>query len=85
MPDLHGAENRKLGYGKIRLGLKKKTKKISISEVLNTIKSNLRLYDTEYQKEIRTKMDSLNKRLTELNEGREDFYTSVINKPKVKI
>jgi len=30
-------------------------------------------------------MNALNTRLTELNEGKEEFFTSVINKPKVLI
>ena len=57
---------------------------MSISEILNTVKNHLRLFDKEYQKEINTKMNALNTRLQELNEGKEEFYSTVINKQKVR-
>jgi hypothetical protein len=42
----------------------------------------MRLFDREYQKEILMKMESLNSRLSELNEGKEGFYQT-INKGKL--
>jgi methyl-accepting chemotaxis protein len=50
---------------------------------VNTIKNNLRLFDKEYQKELDEKMKSLGQRLKEINEGKEEFYTSIISKPKI--
>ncbi len=49
---------------------------------MNNIKNHLRLFDKEYQKEIQTKMEALNVRLKEINEGREEFYQN-ITKSKV--
>ena len=54
-----------------------KSKKHSIGEVVNNIKNNLRLFDKEYQKEIQAKMETLNTRLNELNEGKEEFYRTL--------
>ena len=50
--------------------------------MVNNIKNNLRLFDKEYQKEIQAKMETLNTRLKELNEGKEEFYQT-LNKPKL--
>ena len=52
--------------------------------MLNLVKNNLSLFDKEYQKEITTKMNTLNTRLTELQEGNEEFYNNEISKPKVR-
>lgn len=46
------------------------------------MKKHLRLFDKDYQKEIRTKMDSLATKLKEINEGKEEFYLS-LNKPRI--
>ena len=56
---------------------RQKSKKQSISEVVNNIKNNLRLFDKEYQKELQNKMEMLNNRLQELNEGKEEFYQTL--------
>ena len=69
-------------YILIHLNTFQKSKKQSIGEVVNSIKNNLRLFDKEYQKEIQTKMDALNTRLKELNEGKEEFYQT-ISKTKI--
>lgn len=42
----------------------------------------MRLFDKDYQKEIQSKMEALNEKLKNLNEGKEEFYTT-INKPKI--
>ncbi len=50
--------------------------------MVTNIKHNLRLFDKDYQNEIVTKIETLNKRLSELNEGKETFYQT-INKQKI--
>lgn len=51
--------------------------------MVTNIKNNLRLFDKDYQKEIQAKMDGLNTRLKEINEGKEDFYQNVISKSRI--
>ncbi len=44
----------------------------------------MRLFDKDYQKEIKKKQDDLKVRLNQLNEGKEEFYNNGINKAKVR-
>ncbi len=43
----------------------------------------MRLFDRDFEMEITKKLEALNKRLTQLNEGNEAFYTNVVSKQKV--
>ena len=57
--------------------LKQKTKRKSISEVVNNTNNHLRFFDKEFQKELEKKLDALNTRLKDLNESKEDFYKTI--------
>lgn len=60
----------------------KTTRKMGIGENLHNLKIQLRLFDPNYQKEIQQKIEALNTRLNQLNEGKEEFYQN-INKPRL--
>ena len=72
-----------MGYGIINIK-KKKTKKQSISEIVNLVKNNLRLLDKDYQKELSSKLEDLNHKLKDIvNEDNAEFYKTTIDKQKV--
>lgn len=52
-------------------------KKSSLSEAIKNIKNNLRLYDKEFQKELTSKFNRLEAKLTEIANGKDDFYKEV--------
>jgi uncharacterized membrane protein YcaP (DUF421 family) len=46
------------------------------------LKNHLKLFDNDYQKELKTKTEALSQRLNEINEGKDEFFKS-INKAKI--
>ena len=51
--------------------------KKTIANVVETIKNHLRLFDNDFQKEIRSKLEALTKRIDEIIGGKENFYSTV--------
>ena len=61
-----------------------RTKKQSISEIVNHVKNNLRLLDKEYQKELSSKLENLSFKLKDIvNDDNLEFYKSSLDKKKV--
>lgn len=64
--------------GEWNYGLNKKT----LTTVVKDIKNNLRLFDFDFQKEMKGKLENLTQRINEITNGNEEFYNKV-NKNKL--
>lgn len=64
--------------GEWNYGLNKKT----LTTVVKDIKNNLRLFDFDFQKEMKGKLENLTQRINEITNGNEEFYNKV-NKSKL--